>query len=170
MPVITFSRQYPRGHPKAGQPTHFVRSIWEGLDILNIPTFIDPPLEEDAKDFYDKISYTPKWHTIRANRKDGKRWTPGDTFSPRVWESKAYASKQIIIAPNIEIKKVWDFHITESAYLLYNKELNLSELAEVAMNDGLSVQDFEDWFACHPKKKGEIFKGQIICWNEAIEY
>lgn len=38
--------------------------------------------------------------------------------------------------------------------------------AAIAKNDGLEQQDLYDWF--HPAKKP--FIGQIICWNEHIEY
>lgn len=33
--------------------------------------------------------------------------------------------------------------------------------------DGLSVEDFILWFY---NKKEEVFEGQIICWNDDIDY
>jgi len=37
---------------------------------------------------------------------------------------------------------------------------------DVALNDGLSYQDFFSWFGI--KKK--LFEGQIICWSNDIDY
>jgi hypothetical protein len=34
----------------------------------------------------------------------------------------------------------------------------------LAKNDGLSHDDFKDWFSKLP------FSGQIICWNENVKY
>lgn len=44
------------------------------------------------------------------------------------------------------------------------------KLIEIAANDGLEVLDFHSWFSIHPKKKEQGFIGQILCWNENIEY
>lgn len=54
---------------------------------------------------HDKfINGFSKEHTIRK----GKRWKVGDKFSPRIWSGKPYKSKQIILAPDTEIKQVFD--------------------------------------------------------------
>jgi len=121
----------------------------------------------------------PKHHTIRA----GNRFKVGDKFSPRVWSGKPYQSKQIIIAPDIEVKKVWDFKIQFDADYLcisidnwpfYEENSTMvtqpEALETLALNDGLTVEDMKAWFGIHPKKKGKNFNGQIICWNENIEY
>jgi hypothetical protein len=41
-------------------------------------------------------------------------------------------------------------------------------ITELATNDGLSVNDFLEWFK-YPKTK-LIDDVQIICWNENIKY
>lgn len=158
--VITFSRTFPRYHPKAGQPTYFVRSIWESLCQMNqLPDMNMPDLDDELKSFYEKVTYTPKHHTIRA----GHRWKAGDWFSPRVWSGKPYNSKQIIIAPDIQVKKVWNIYKDE-----YKWELpGASTIQDLSVNDGLSLVDFIDWFML---SRGKVFDGQIICWNENIEY
>lgn len=104
-----------------------------------------------------------KHHTIRA----GHRFKAGDKFSPRVWSGKAYRSKQIIIAPDIEVMKTFDFHIRKNDYFINHSPVNYNQLKVVAANDGLEIDDFECWFNV---KKGEVFAGQIICWNENINY
>lgn len=174
--VITFSRTFPAYHPKAGQPTYFVEQIWNGLNKLNLPV---PKNAELPHDFMWSIlplsNYGDKYHTIRA----GSRFKVGDKFSPRVWSGKPYNSKQIIIAPDIEIKKIFAIRIeTDKDYTCIfidnypffeeNKTMvtQLGAFESLAKNDGLSLQDLKDWFK-YPKDSGEM---QIICWNSDIVY
>lgn len=166
--VIIVSRHFPSYHPRKGEPTNFVRSIWEGLDMLNLNfDNWDEMLEEDAKSYYEKKTYSPKWHTVR----NGKRWKVGDWASLRVWSGKPYRSKQIEIAPPVEIKKIWKVKMEGYFIWLDGKKFNQlmlgNDAQELAMNDGLSLKDFWNWF---PHKPGKIFEGQVICWNEKIEY
>ena len=113
------------------------------------------------------FSVEPKYHTIRA----GHRWKVGDYFSPRVWSKKAYHSPQIIIGPDIEVKKTWDIIIKPDDSLFINGQdcgmfISFNAIVEkLAKNDGLSTEDLLNWF---PNKKE--FDGQIICWNPKIEY
>ena len=156
--VLTFSRVFPIYHPRKGEPTYFVEKIWQSLgdcfydqvskQLSEVVNFDTMPLSTE--------SFEPKHHTIRA----GHRWKVGDKFSPRVWSGKPYSSKQIIIAPDIEVKKVWDFNIRESNNLL---QFEFQNIHNVATNDGLELVDFLQWF-------NKPFDGQIICWNENIEY
>ena len=130
--VITFSRVFPAYHPKKGQPTFFVEKIWQSFGIN--PLFPSPSLSIHNTHLpYDIVhlvgddlvylhEYDPKHHTIRA----GNRWKVGDKFSPRVWSGKPYNSKQIIIAPDIEIKKVWEFEINENGYWMPNAKSTTS--------------------------------------------
>ena len=157
--VITFSRTFPAYHPKAGLPTYFVEKLLASIGRHNF---------DEEREFNPRLSldmFDPKHHTIRA----GNRWKVGDWFSPRVWSGKPYNSKQIVIAPDIEIKKVWEFEI-KGSYVYLNGEFktkHMITLTEMAKNDGLSIVDFARWFKypCHPH-----FIGQIICWNENINY
>ena len=166
--VMTFSRTFPVYHPRAGQQTYFVEKIWNSIGFENA-------IESKFNEVYSLTGYTEdfiqsffntlgndinkKHHTIRA----GHRWKVGDWFSPRVWSGKPYNSKQIIIAPDIQVKKVWNLYQDE-----YKWEFpGTATLETLAENDGLSTVDFLDWFQQCP---GKVFDGQIICWNESIEY
>lgn len=180
--VITFSMVFPAYHPKAGQPTNFLNKIYAGLADIN-PDFKIP---NDANDFWDWDGYyncdSPKFHTIRA----GHRWKVGDKFSPRIWSGKPYQSKQIIIAPDIEIKKIWELKTWDMMTGLYDEKTNPSAkkdnwlteikgsedkywssfiLPDLAKNDGLSIKDLLAWF-----KFPSEFSGQVICWNDKTEY
>jgi len=161
--VITFSRVFPSYHPRKGEPTFFVEKIWS---TEMFKKDFDRGIIKDAFKNYEERNFEPKWHTIRA----GKRWKVGDKFSPRVWSGKPYASKQIVIAPDIEIKKVWNVRINPNGnyteVMLTTKSVNVFTLlscGNVAENDGLDVNDFINWF----QKAGDY---QIICWNENINY
>lgn len=172
--VRTFSRHFPKGHPKSGEPTFFVEKIWESLypDIVGWEGFSS--LKEHGFDIGLNNIYYPKHHTIRA----GNHFKVGDFFSPRVWSDKPYTSKQITIAPDIQIKKIWDFEMKpklwfdECEYYINGKRYGGDELVEVAKNDGLSIMDFACWFggnkAAATKRKS--FTGQILCWSESVEY
>ena len=172
--VLTFSRTFPAYHPKAGQPTNFVEQIYNslGMDFTNrrwigMLNEINPDQKEILAGFvFGGIDYKVsgiKRHTIRS----GNRWKVGDKFSPRVWSGKPYQSKQIIIAPDIEVKKFWDITILNAATFFDTKieGENFNQWTLLAGNDGLSAVDFIDWF-----KKDNIFSGQIICWDESVIY
>jgi len=158
--VMTFSTVFPSYHPKAGEPTYFVEKIWQSIGLPEFEYIKD--LQYEAWGF--RIPDGAKHHTIRA----GHRWKVGDKFSPRVWSGKPYQSKQIIIAPDIEVKKVWDFELTfDDLYYvggkLYAYSSSHDALEYLAKNDGLSQVDLLNWF-------NKPFTGQIICWNDSIEY
>lgn len=173
--VITFSRTYPSYHPRAGESTYFVEKFWKSFHDLekglpesfhhyvdSCSQLIQPGSFNQYADFFKTLE--TKHHTIRA----GHRWKEGDWFSPRVWSGKPYNSKMIQFAPDIQIKKVWNitvnhdglFVINGDLYAYPNSDFALQPLAE---NDGLTVADLLAWF-------NKPFSGQIICWNENINY
>ena len=175
--VITFSRNFQKSHPRAGEPTYFVEKIWKGLEYdIEDDSFTDLIYEYNnawfTQSLFESCNYgmfAPKFHTIRQ----GHRFKEGYLFSPRVWSGKPYASKQIIIAPDIEVKKTWDFECYEDGtfYIELKNTPGISSKwidvtsCDLPQNDGLSIDDFLAWFPV-----GKHFSGQIICWNEEIEY
>lgn len=164
--VLIFSRFYPSYHPRKGEPTFFVEKLTNSFQSLKYDR-IDMPDELQ----FDLGMYhlcDPKHHTIRA----GHRFKPGDCFSPRVWSGKPYNSKQIVIAPDIQVKKTWDVEIDECDVWAIGvpgtqiKYTDDKQNADIAKNDGLTEQDLYWWF----KSSKKPFEGQIICWNNNIEY
>ena len=164
--VITFSQKFPSYHPKAGQPTYFVEAFYKSLFVMKcLPKELEESFNHEVFFFF----FT-KHHTVRS----GIRFKKGDFFSPRVWgtdvnpksgKSGAYHSKQIILSHDTEIKNVWDIEINEATEISINgKFISYGWEVELANNDGLSWQEFNDWFVKLP------FKGQIICWNDAVSY
>lgn len=169
--VRTLSRRFLSGHPRAGEPTYFVEKFWKGLRTIGYshPKYFFEELPNLSKVFneeqYKKV--TPKLHTIR----EGKHFKEGDYFSPRVWSGAPYNSKQIIIAPDVRIKKTYDIRIYRQGllnWLFYidGRLLSSSEVSVLAANDGLSHIDFLHWFNIPVESTME---GQIICWAE-VDY
>jgi len=180
MKVITFARYFPKKHQREGEATFFVERIWKGLDTGNRMNgeysiyYKLPRLMKDGhwqlphlwRDQMIDKKFFPKYHTIRA----GKRWKVGDWFSPRIWSGLPYRSKQIQFAPDIQIKNIWDVNIGGERFnkcvsVVHDnsKYETLIPLADVAKNDGLSNDDFINWFPNN-------FSGQILCWSNKIKY
>ena len=167
MRVITFARYFPSYHPRKGEPTQFVEKINAGLSELGIIVNLHDirVIPDWSESVFEDCE--PKYHTIRA----GHRWKVGDKFSPRVWSGRSYNSPQVIIGPDIEVKRAWNIEIKANDKIIIDHcdfgtfcEVN-PDVIVLAKNDGLSTVDLLNWF---PNNKG--FEGQIICWNENIEY
>lgn len=167
--VITLTQKFLKGHPKAGEDTDFIYKFLHGFKDED--WYYDYCYEAGFKlgfeydgDFMDKVeAFMPKSHTIRANN----RFKQGDMVSIRTWgndinpksgRSGAYHSKQIILAPDLEVKKVYKFERYCGKFILEDKVLEDHELIVIAANDGLTLSDFKAWFT-------EDFNGQIICWG-----
>jgi hypothetical protein len=190
--VLTFSRVFPSYHPRKGEPTYFVEAMLTqlGIDYTKHDYFIwlvenNPDIDEwFLNEFYERLSHDidPKSHTIRAHKKPLK---VGEWINPKCWAGRPYNKTkegywQIKFAPDIEVKKVWDFEVfidIKSGYdcvrlngvLLHEFDGNEFfmgghlKLRTIAKNDGLEFEAFGNWF-------NKTMKGQIICWNENIEY
>lgn len=162
--VITFSRFFPKTHPKAGKPTFFVEKFWKGLQSIGYsePCYFFSEFQGlgDVLSPGDYASALAKFHTVRA----GKRFKVGDMFSPRVWSGRPYASKQIAIAPDQKIVEIYDIFFYENGEMYINDVQVSSHIIQriIAQNDGLSPYEFFSWFKVP-------FEGQIICWVP-VEY
>lgn len=166
--VITLARQFLQGHPKAGQSTYFVEKAFASLGITD--TNYGGTLVNDS---VWRVC-NPKHHTIRF----GRRWKTGDKASLRVWSGKPYRSPQIPIAPDVTLRVVdiWvDYHPVTRCIQRASDGKVICQLIEIddrlqtlAANDGLSPQDFLDWFQVG-KKKG-VHEAQILIWGNVTEY
>jgi hypothetical protein len=167
--VRTFSREFPSYHPKAGQPTYFVEKIWNDIQLYATYKLIcdlNPLVPVDIlwtfwKSIEGKID-EEKGHTIRA----GNHFKVGDKFSPRIWSGRPYNSKQIIIAPDIEVVKVWDIEVVwrgDCQEFVMPSAQTKTTISEIAKNDGLELNDLLNWF-------NKPITGQIISWSKTISY
>lgn len=181
--ILTFSRVFPSYHPRKGEPTYFVEAILteQGIDYTKHDYFVwlvennSGISEIFLDDFFKSLSQDidPKSHTIRAHKRPLK---VGDWFKPNCWAGRPYNKTKegfwkIKFAPDIEVKKVWEFESKGGWVYLKSKDhswggVGQTNFNEIAKNDGLSYDDLKKWIK-YPNDTGEM---QIICWNESIKY
>ena len=140
--IITFSKAFPPGHTKVGQPTGFESKLKAGTKIHTI--------RADAKGWWDKCA-----EAINSGRK---------YLSLREWVGRPYNSEQRILG---EREKIGLQTIT----MTYSSEDELPQawvdgkkvpVEQLAKNDGLAVEDFVEWFFSTPLYKSNTFEGKVI--------
>jgi hypothetical protein len=168
--VITVSRKFFGNHAKKGYETYFVERIINDLikdvDVIDWDS-LDKNNTEISLVQTNLIGSLSKGHTLRK----GKRWKTGDFASLRFWSRLPYRSPQVKISKDIPIR-VFDIEMClkpyESVLKIDSKTIEPkifnTTIETIANNDGLSYQDFLDWFG------NDHFSGQIICWNSDISY
>ena len=134
--VITLSRHFLANHKRAGEETHFKEKflLGQGLTDYNTPSL--------AKIHTIRANY-PLWEKRIKEVQDGRA-----ALSIRQWTGKPYRSKQVEIAMltaenGVGVQKL-EF---------YNNTLGLCHIGivyqrkyELAHKDGLSFEDWEEWF------------------------
>lgn len=131
--VITVSRKFPTTHKRKGEPTRFL----------------------------EKIDSREKKHTIRGSfelwKKRIDEVNRGEAvLSLRYWTGKPYASKQSIHREytkddGIGIQKLLFLSKDKSVFgicldYISEEHYHLQDTDSLATNDGLSLEDFKDWF------------------------
>ena len=134
--VITLSRHFLANHKRAGEETHFKEKFLLGQGLTD----------------YDTPSMA-KIHTIRANyplwEKRIKEVQEGRALlSIRQWTGKPYRSKQVEIArlTNKEVGGVQKLEFTDNRLRFPYVDDNWENMTTLAENDGLSLEDWEEWF------------------------
>lgn len=137
--VLTVSRVFPTTHKRKGEETGFISKIFAAI--------------KPNEDFNDLID--PKIHTVRANyelwKKRIEQVQKGEAIlSIRYWSGKPYNSKQVEICQldkdsGIGVQKIEldpfgvNYKIDDGKWIFDNGH-------ELAKNDGLSLEDFKEWF------------------------
>ena len=141
--VITLSRCFLAKHSKAGEPTNF-RDAFNAGQVFNKGS--------------ECLYLRPKLHTIRANyplwEKRIKEVQEGKAFlSVRQWTSKPYRSKQVEIArltakEGVGIQKLSFDKDRDgvSSFKFFDIAGRCFDRKTLANNDGLSLEDWCDWF------------------------
>lgn len=125
--VITLSKNFMKEHPKAGQPTNFKEKFLSGEKIHTI-----------------RGNY-PLWEKRIKEVQEGKA-----ILSIREWIGIPYKEKQVLIKDltcndGVGIQKLaFDNGRFESQSV--DGDYCYTVLDKPAMNDGLSFEDFRDWF------------------------
>ena len=135
--VLTFSRQFPANHPRAGAET----------------SFISKTLAREKQTTIRKNHF--RWRKIAGDLKEQK-----GILSLRYWSDKPYRSKQIEFAQVSEINVRRAF-ITNDQNRGFEMSIDSDcqcrgDIAKIAEKEGLSVLDFMDWFS------EEEFSGALI--------
>jgi len=139
--VLTVSKNFPATHKRKGEPTYFEDKIMKRYS-----------------DFNNFLGWV-KIHTIRSNyelwEKRIKQVQEGKAIlSIRYWSGKPYNSKQVEICQldknsGCGVQKIEFMHDRDNAYSLkfFNiPRCSFSELPELSKNDGLTLEDFKEWF------------------------
>ena len=176
--VLTVSRTFPKTHKRAGEETHFVGRI---LSELILSGLIDRNVAERLKINMDLFfPCNPKLHTIRANyvlwAKRMKEIQEGKAIlSIRYWSGKPYNSKQVEIC---QLDKnsgcgLQELNFLDSrfdfpyVYCMHNPLTRVFKglQRDLAKNDGLSLDDFKDWF-----RKYDLSKPMAIIHFTTFRY
>lgn len=127
--VLTVSQVFPKTHRRAGEPTDFIKKIVNG----------------------------EKAHTIRSNyelwRRRAIEINAGRAIlSVRVWEGKPYNSKQheVFVYEEIGVEKI-QFDAVMGIFI--NDIDSRLTVRDLALNDGLSFEDFKEWFKGYDLKE-----------------
>lgn len=132
---LTLSKEFPKGHVKAGSPTFFRSKVLSAV-------------------FHDNV-FRKKIHTIRANydfwAKRFEKIAAGEAcLSIRQWVGKPYGkgSTQREITRFTREDGIGIEKLTFEAGLFYCPRIgsHIATTNEIAVNDGLSVEDWLSWF------------------------
>jgi len=141
--VLTVSVKFPKTHKKSGQATYFTEQI-----LGKFP--YDLPDNSPSKIHTIRANY-PLWAKRISEIQNGKA-----ILSIRYWSDKPYNSKQVEICQldknsgiGIQLLNLSDTMISGA---LKNHDVALTSLngglslSTIAKNDGLSLEDFKEWF------------------------
>lgn len=138
--VLIVSERFPKTHKRAGEQTNFTGKIYSTNCKLPFPP------------------YSPKIHTIRGNydlwRKRFDQIEAGKAIlSVRVWSGLPYKSKQQEIFKFDATRKIGIQKLEDPSNFVFapinGKAINWETIAK---NDGLSFDDFCDWFKVRNNK------------------
>lgn len=160
--VITLSKNFMKGHPRAGEPTRFRCKFFMRREFCDAclyncgydGTVNNRSCSRNVIIENGKLCNSPKIHTIRGNypfwEKRIKDVQEGKAIlSIRQWTGKPYQSKQETLI-NLTQKDgvgIQKFLYRDGWFVDCPKFYGLEEIAR---NDGLSLEDWQAWF---PKVK-----------------
>lgn len=130
--VITVSENFPKSHPRAGEPTEFEQSIRTGHKIHTI--------RNNVQLWLDRIERVKAGEAVLSIRK---------------WSGKPYRSKQVELLQvgdygqlndiNAQVVQLADDY-NANVFTLGEKKFAKVPILTLAQNDGLRLSDFLNWF------------------------
>lgn len=155
--VLIVSRNFPKKHSKAGEPTYFDSKI-----LLTIDPTIHAVVELDGE-----VTTEKKLTTIRSNYELWKKRIDEVNqgiaiLSVRYWSGLPYRSTQVEICQfkkgsGIGIEKIY-FNNDDYLQVLSDEKpathsCIIKDIPSIAKNDGLGFDDFSNWFCAYDKTK-----------------
>lgn len=158
--VLTVSRVFPCTHKRKGERTNFVCKILHTINFNESGVDLYRICSNECETSCFRRLIDPKLHTIRANyelwAKRIEQVQKGEAIlSIRYWSGKPYQSKQVEICQldkdsGISVQKITFFE--SDIYCPYAYGLDgisnepVYNVSLIAKNDGLSLEDFKEWF------------------------
>lgn len=142
--ILTLCKSFPVTHSKAGEATGFEEKLKEGRKIHTI--------RYNAKNVWDE-----RYKGISS----GKKY-----LSVREWTGRPYNSEQRELSrlDEIGLQHVTMTYGADDAYPQVWIDGKQVPIQEVAKNDGLSVEDFVEWFFGNSKEN--VFEGVVIHFTD----
>ncbi len=142
--ILTLCKSFPVTHSKAGEATGFEEKLKEGRKIHTI--------RYNAKNVWDE-----RYKGISS----GKKY-----LSVREWTGRPYNSEQRELSrfDEIGLQHVTMTYGADDVYPQVWVDGKQVPIQEVAKNDGLSVEDFVEWF--FGNNKGNTFEGVVIHFTD----
>lgn len=147
--IITLSRVFPATHSRRGEATEFASKLTSGV----------------------------KKHTIRKNydlwKLNAKKMERGKFYlSIRQWSGRPYNSPQVEIAQRhnpIGVQPIELYYHSDNGEItakIDGREWLDADCYTIAKNEGLSVQDFKEWFFGKYPQEDKVFTGVIIHFTD----
>lgn len=138
--IVTLCKAFPVTHSRSGEPTEFEENIKSGVKIHTIR-------------YNDKNVWDQRYKDIKSGRK---------FLSVREWTGRPYNSEQreLVRYDGIGLQKITMTYSSSDDYPQVWIDDKKVSIQDVAKNDGLSVEDFVDWF--FGKNKENVFEGVVI--------
>lgn len=147
--IISISRVFPVTHSRRGKPTSFAEKITSGSKLHTIRSNYD------------------QWKLNAEKTESGKYY-----LSIRQWSGRPYHSPQVeclqifnpISVQRLELR----YHADNDTITakIDGREWLDADCYTIAKNDGLSVQDFKEWFFGQHPKADKVFYGVIIHFTD----
>ena len=158
---IPVSIEFPKTHALKGEKTWFQEKINLGIMKMKNQRFQVSAETPDGKNLW------PKLHTCRANfpiwEKRFEKISKGEAvLELYYWTGKPYNSKTVTICQlgkddGIGLQKLeyWSVAHKFAAYTKIDEHIYISEIEieTLAKNDGLSLDDFNEWFKSYDLSK-----------------
>lgn len=146
--LITLSRVFPKNHPRKGEPTNFARKLADGT------------LKHTIRGNYYM------WVLNAEKLRHPERWQ----LSVRQWSGQPYRSKQeeiAIINHPIAVEPLLMHYHADTDTITAKVETKPVDIADIATNNGLTLDEFKDWyFAPYRRKQDFLYCGSIIQFTD----